>query len=137
MSLPAPSTQGMQTQQHAPVRTTPATPMGSSAIQIPGMYFHGNVSLDWAAGNGPQPSLMTSLFSGKSHSGGPRCFSSDPKSLSYDDHTNTMAEEFQPFSSGMVQETDGNLATDGDARAHSIAALRLKAKEHCDAIATI
>ena len=62
-------------------------------------------------------------------------FVSDPGSGVVDDfqsyHTQTGSCPDNPAA-------DGNLATNGgDARANSIAALRLKAKEHCDAIATM
>ena len=55
-------------------------PANPSALQIPGMYFHSNLSLDWASANGTPSSLMTSLFSGKSNTRD-RGYSNDTKPL--------------------------------------------------------
>ena len=55
----------------------------------------------------------------------------------------SVGDDFQSFHTQTTNCQDnpadvGNLASSGgDARANSIAALRLKAKEHCDAIATM
>ncbi|PVD29505.1 hypothetical protein C0Q70_08756 [Pomacea canaliculata] len=110
---------------------------GAPSLPLPGVYFHGNLSMDWTAPNMAQSSLMTSLLTGKNAA---RCCVTQSKAVCPGDFSDrgvgAAPDSFQAFHTTSCH-TDGLLATQGDARASSIATLRMKAKEHSDAIATI